>query len=123
MKIGIDISQIAYPNTGVGNYAKELVNNLLKIDKKNEYVLFYSSLRRNFKPSTFNFRPKPKNVQIKIFKFPPILLNLLWNKLHIVPIEWFIGDVDVFITSDWVEPPTKKAKKATKKSAKKKKRR
>jgi len=33
--------------------------------------------------------------------------------LHILPIEKLIGDVDVFISSDWVEPPTQKAKKAT----------
>src|SRR3989338_4918827 len=49
----------------------------------------------------------------KTFKIPPILLDALWNRLHIVPIEWFIGDVDVFISSDWTQPPTKKAKKAT----------
>jgi len=40
-------------------------------------------------------------------------LDLLWNKLHILPIEWLIGDVDIFITSDWTEPPTIRAKKAT----------
>ncbi|MEK7551299.1 MAG: glycosyltransferase, partial [Patescibacteria group bacterium] len=50
---------------------------------------------------------------IKKFKFPPTLLNILWNNLHIMPIENFIGDIDIFISSDWVEPPTKKAKKVT----------
>lgn len=43
---------------------------------------------------------------------PPSLLNLLWNKLHKMPIERFIGPVDLFITSDWTEPPAK-ARKAT----------
>ena len=33
--------------------------------------------------------------------------------MHIFPIEWFIGDIDFFITSDWTEPPVIKAKKAT----------
>lgn len=33
--------------------------------------------------------------------------------MHILPIENFIGDVDVFITSDWTEPPAKNAKKMT----------
>ena len=112
MRIGIDISQLAFEDTGVANYLENLLNALLKIDSRNEYVLFFSSLRRNFQFSIFNFQSNP-NVKIKIFKFPPTLLNLLWNKLHIVPIEWFIGDVDVFITSDWTEPPVKKAKKAT----------
>ncbi|MGH7245377.1 MAG: glycosyltransferase, partial [Candidatus Levyibacteriota bacterium] len=35
-----------------------------------------------------------------------------WNTLHIFPIEWFIGPVDVFISSDWTQPPSR-AKKAT----------
>ena len=50
---------------------------------------------------------------MKRFKMPPSLLDLLWNRMHILPIESLIGDVDVFITSDWTEPPTKKAKKMT----------
>ncbi|MCL4353982.1 glycosyltransferase [Patescibacteria group bacterium] len=110
MKIGIDISQTLYENTGVGNYLTSLVQNLLDQDKENEYILFFSSLRRGVKNSKFSLHPK---VKIRTFKFPPLMFDLLWNKLHIAPIEWFIGDIDVFITSDWTEPPTKKAKKAT----------
>lgn len=115
MKIGIDISQITYEGTGVANYTKNLVENLLKIDKKNEYILFFSSMRKKFLISNFEFLNKSQfsNFQIKEYRFPPTLLDILWNKLHIFPIEWFIGNVDVFITSDWTEPPTKKAKKTT----------
>jgi len=116
VRIGIDISQIAYGQTGVSNYLENLVRNLISVDKNNEYVLFFSSLRRNFQfgsPSgVFNFKSNP-NVSIKQFKLPPSLLDLLWNKLHVFPIENFIGPVDWFITSDWTEPPVKSAKKAT----------
>ena len=112
MKIGIDISQLAYPNTGVANYLKSLVENMVNADSDNEYVLFFSSLRRNFQFSIFNFQSN-NNITIKQFKFPSKLLDLVWNRLHIAPIEWFIGDVDVFITSDWTEPPVKRTKKAT----------
>ncbi len=112
MKIGIDVSQLAYENTGVCNFLSYLVENLIKQDSKNQYILFYSSLRKNFKFQISNFKSNP-NVQIKKFRIPPTLLDLLWNKFHIFPIERFIGDVDVFITSDWTEPPARKAKKAT----------
>lgn len=112
MIIGVDVSQLVYENTGVANYLQNLIQKLLEVDKENEYILFFSGLRRNFQFSIFNFQLNP-NVKIKIFKFPPTLLDLLWNRLHIMPIEWFIGDIDVFITSDWTEPPAKKAKKAT----------
>lgn len=112
MKIGIDISQLAYPNTGVANYLSSLVSAVIKNDDKNEYVLFFSSMRKNFQFSVFNFQSK-SNVSIKKFRFPPSFLSFLWNKLHVVPIESLIGDIDLFITSDWTEPPTKKAKKGT----------
>jgi hypothetical protein len=112
MKIGIDISQLAYPETGVSNYLQDLVSNLLEIDKKNQYILFFSSLRKNLSSQIISLSSKP-NVQLRTFKLPPTLLDLLWNKLHILPIESLIGDVDVFITSDWTEPPARKAKKAT----------
>lgn len=115
MKIGIDISQIAYEKTGVSDYLRNLVQTLTEIDKKNEYILFFSSLRRNFPHSAFALRGKQfsnKNVQVKIFKFPPIFLDFIWNRLHVLPIERLIGKVDLFITSDWTEPPSN-SKKAT----------
>ncbi|MCL4353584.1 glycosyltransferase [Patescibacteria group bacterium] len=112
MRIGIDISQLAYENTGVANYLQNLVSELLRIDKKNEYVLFFSSLRNNSQFSILNSQSN-SNIIMKKFRIPPKLLDLLWNKLHIAPIEWFIGDVDIFITSDWTEPPAQRAKKAT----------
>lgn len=117
MKIGIDISQLAYENTGVANYLKSLVDYLLRIDKENKYILFFSSLRKEFPISNSamqnQFQISNNRIQLKKFKFSPIILDLLWNRLHIAPIEWFVGDIDVFVTSDWTEPPTRKAKKAT----------
>lgn len=108
MRIGIDISQIVYDNAGVSGYLKNLLEALLKIDDKNEYILFFSSLRGKMP----TLKTNSKTV-VKKFKFPPIFLDLIWNKVHIIPIEWLIGDVDVFITSDWTEPPVKYAKKAS----------
>lgn len=121
MRIGIDISQLTHEKTGVAEYLSNLILNLVKIDKENEYVLFFSSMRRKFPISNFTLGlnsgrrqfPIKNNVKIKSFKFPPFLLDLIWNKLHILPIEWLIGDVDIFISSDWTQPPTTKAKKAT----------
>ena len=109
MKIGIDISQTAYPGTGVGNFTQNLVQHLLKIDPQNDYVLFFSSLRKKCPIAVSGFA----NASLKTFKLPPTLLDFLWNRLHVLPIEWLIGDVDVFITSDWTEPPTQRAPKIT----------
>lgn len=117
MKIGIDISQIAYENTGVSLFTKKLVEHLLKIDKENSYILFGSSLRRKDvlekTCNSFDYSNNRKKSIVKLYPFPPIVLDFLWNRLHIFPIEWLIGSVDVFLTSDWTEPPTIRAKKAT----------
>ena len=112
MRIGIDISQVAFGESGVANYLANLVENIIKIDDKNDYILFFSSLRRGFPELGLKIENNPR-VKVKKLKIPPTLLDLIWNKLHILPIEWFVGPVDLFITSDWTEPPTKKAKKAT----------
>ena len=60
-----------------------------------------------------NIKNLPSNLKVRVFKFPPLFLDFLWNRLHLVPIEWFIGEIDLFISSDWTEPPVINAKKAT----------
>lgn len=97
MKVGIDISQTVFLGTGVAVYTQNLILNLLRIDKKNNYVFFGSSLRQHRK----GFWP-----------IPPTILEILWNQFHVFPVENFIGNIDVFHSSDWTQPPTK-AKKVT----------
>ncbi len=103
MKIAIDISQVVY-GTGVSVYTKELVTNLLQTDKDNEYVLFAGTFRR---------REEFNKYKAKIFPVSPTIANLVWNKLHILPIEKLIGKVDVFHSSDWTQPPSKAFKVTT----------
>lgn len=113
MKIAIDISQIAYPGTGVSRYTKNLVDNLLEIDRVNEYVLFAASLRsRRLISELSNEWAKKKNVTLRIFPYPPLLLESLWNRFHLCPIESMIGNIDIFHSSDWLQPPSR-AKKVT----------
>lgn len=103
MKIAIDVSQAIY-GTGVSSYTRFLTKNLQNIDKENEYILYGGSLRRS---------SELKKYANKVFLYPPSLADLVWNKLHKFPIENLLGDVDILHTSDWVEPPTKKAIKVT----------
>lgn len=113
MKIGIDISQTAYENTGVANYLKLLTEKMIENDDKNEYVLFFSSLRKKIPAFAKKLSSGSKRVTLKIKHMPPTMLDVFWNRLHIMPIEDIIGEVDVFISSDWTQPPAKRAKMAT----------
>ncbi len=109
MIIGIDISSVGY-QTGVSNYTLNLVRNLLKVDKSNQYKLFYSSLRLPLPEEIKLLTKYHSNVTICQSKIPPTILQILWNQLRLFPIELFIGKCDIFHTSDWTQPPTFKAK-------------
>lgn len=104
MRIAIDMSQILY-GTGVSHYRENLVKNLLKIDHENEYLLYGGSLRQ-LQILNSKLQILKQKHQVKTFPIPPTLAHFIWNKLHVLPIEKLIGQVDVIHTSDWAEPPS-----------------
>ncbi len=101
LRVGFDISQIAH-HGGVGIYTDQLTKELVKF-KDISWVFFYSLLRKRYKGDLPN---------VKQFPLPPTILELLFNRLRFPPIEYFIGSVDIFHSSDWMQPQTK-AKKIT----------
>lgn len=106
MRIGIDISQICYEGTGVARYVRELVTSLVEKGSSHNFVLFGSSLRKgNVIRSFYKSLNTYPNVSLTYIPLPPTVLEFLWNTLHIVPVEWFTGPIDVFWSSDWTQPP------------------
>lgn len=101
MKVGLDISQIIHPG-GVSGYTKNLASRLQK-NPDVDMVFFFSALRQSYKGELKN---------VKKFRLPPTLFEVLFNRIRNVNIEKFIGPVDIFHSSDWVQPPSK-AKKVT----------
>lgn len=101
IRVGFDISQLVH-NGGVATYTRNLTAELSKI-KELEIVYFYSSLRRSYKENLKN---------VKSYKLPPTLFEILFNRWRNVSIEKFIGPVDVFHSSDWTQPKSR-AKKVT----------
>lgn len=108
MRIGIDISQIVYEGTGVATYVREMVRALVASHSGHEYVLFAASLRRQQELYRF-VASLPERVTLIMVPIPPTVLDILWNRWHIVPVEWFTGRLDIFWSSDWTQPPLQKA--------------
>lgn len=98
MKIAFDISPALY-GTGVSDYTIELTNHLPVLQ------FGYSMRRYQELKNTF---PKAK-----IFPFPPTAMHYLWNKLHILPVENLVGNVDIYHSSDWAQAPSKSKKVTT----------
>ena len=96
VKVGFDISQIIHPG-GVSNYTKNLGLELQKLPDIN-MVFFFSAFRKSYRGDLKN---------VKKFRLPPTLFEVMFNRIRTVGIEKFIGPVDVYHSSDWVQPPVK----------------
>jgi glycosyltransferase involved in cell wall biosynthesis len=111
MRIGLDVSQVVFPGTGVGRYTRELVTALLKVGPENEYVLFGSSLRRLGDLRTFAAQiALPDRVIPKFYPLPPTIAEPIFNVFPRPVIDNFIGSLDVLQTSDWLEPRSRAPK-------------
>lgn len=86
MKIGMEGERANVANpTGVEHYASELIQNLAKIDTKNEYLLYFRT-----RPSE-RFSQLPGNFRTKLIPFPKF-----WTQTRLA-LELMIHPVDVFM--------------------------
>lgn len=96
MRVCIDIQSIIGKPTGVGRYTLELVKAMA--GKSEDITLSY-----------FNFLGRYKgldhflNRQIRII--PGRMYNQLWKRFHFPPMNWFIGNFDVYHFPNFCLPP------------------
>lgn len=106
MKIAIDISQICYEATGVATYTRRLVESLLAIDKTNEYILFGLAFRQ--RKIIEDFFKTCQNINRKVlprfYSIPQGMANFFGNSLHYPDIKLLTGNIDLFHSSDWIQP-------------------
>jgi len=78
MKIGIDCRIYSSKFTGIGRYVYELVHRIAKIDKTNNYILFFKD-KEFIKTEQFpqNFKKILVNIPIYSFKEQTTFLNIL----------------------------------------------
>jgi len=83
MNIGIDVNCIIFEKAGFGRYTYNLVKNLLKIDRKNQYFLYANFIRKKAERGKIIgeliSETKAKNATVRIINFPA-----RWK-------EWLIG--------------------------------
>jgi len=115
MVIGIDISQIVYTGSGVARYVRTLVSAVIRTGREHEFVLFGASLRRRSEFTAFvrSLGADASRVKLVAVPIPPTFLDFVWNQMHILPVEWFTGPLDVFWSSDWTQPPLANARGIT----------
>jgi len=108
LRIGIDgrVLQDLQPS-GIPNYAKNIITEILKIDKINRYIIFYNSFREIEKEI-----PKfDGNVEEKIFHYPNKFLEWFWKIIPYPKIDQVLK-LDIFFSPHFINIPlSEKVKK------------
>lgn len=103
-RIALDYTPAFEQTGGIGRYARELTAALAAIDSSNTFRLFVAGAAKSQlpKPPAENFTWKPTRISAK-------WLARLWHRMGLrVPVEAFIGTVDLYHATDFVLPPTRK---------------
>lgn len=95
MNIAIDASRIVNEKAGVGRYAKNLIENLLEIDRQNKYLLLLAFMRGAKEKEKILSGFRKPNVIIKTWRVPGKLKEMLWRaKFPLV--ERMISSADIY---------------------------
>ncbi len=96
MRIAVDIRPLMEgKTTGVEVYLINLLDNLFKLDNRNEYILFANSFRKIDLPEF-----KYPNVKTVVTRYPNKLFNF-FQKLGFPKIEKIVGGIDLFFSPHW----------------------
>ncbi len=99
MKIGIDIRTLVESRySGVSEFSHNLIKEILKLDKKNKYKLFYNS-SRNLSSRLPKF--EQSNSKIIKTKYPNKIFNNIMQKILGWPKLDRLLDVDLFFLPNW----------------------
>lgn len=101
--IALDYTPAYEQGAGIGRYVRELVAALARLDTTTEYRLFVSGLNK-----ANSLPPIAANFHWRTTPLSPLWLSRLWHRLQIpLPVELFVGSVDLYHSTDFVLPPVR----------------
>lgn len=111
MRIGFDVRPFLKEETGVGIYFKNLLFELARLDRENEYCLFSASWKDRFQASKI---PPFHKTQFRDLRWPVKAVNFLWYRLGRPRLEYvFKADLDLTHSPTPMILPTKGKKIVT----------
>jgi glycosyltransferase involved in cell wall biosynthesis len=113
MRVVVDVTPLAMPRTGIGNYVLGMLRGLTEAGPEHEIVAFSAVAppgRRRIEQSLDGVP-----VRRRLIVVPPRshYWRTAWSRLGRGPVEWLVGPLDVFHFSDWMYPPQRHGVRAT----------
>src|SRR3954467_13361218 len=111
LRIVVDVSPLARPRTGIGNYLRGMVAGLTQASAgEHELVAFGPSGARGRGRIREALAGLPVAVRLPLL---PHIVRTAWSRSQRFPIERVVGELDVFHFSDWMYPPQRGGVRAT----------
>ncbi|MBI5472945.1 MAG: glycosyltransferase family 4 protein [Ignavibacteriae bacterium] len=107
MRIAFDVSYIQTNRAGIGRHAVQLLSSLLSADTENEYVLHGWSFGLDMQAVSSLADTRAK---LSVARIPGVVKRFYWNTLAVPSVGTFVGEIDVFHSTDPSLPPVRNAK-------------
>ena len=106
MRVGLDATPLLGQRSGVGRYVEGLLTGLRELTEPERVtpVLTTFSLR-----GATPTGPATQGAEHARRRLPARLLQPLWARTSLPPVEWLSGRVDAFHATNFVLPPTRRA--------------
>jgi len=100
-KIAIDYTPAYEQGGGIGRLVRDLISEFQTIPSPHEYRLFVSGLQKSKRLESL-----PSNFSWRSTRLSPTWLARIWQRARMpIPVEVFVGDVDLYHATDFVLPP------------------
>ncbi len=106
MRIALDCTPLLGQRTGIGHYTANLLTELVPLAADDSLVA-----------TAFSFRGRdqleeavPTGVEVAARPAPARALRAMWSHGTLPPVEWLTGRIDLFHATNFVLPPTRRAR-------------
>jgi glycosyltransferase involved in cell wall biosynthesis len=113
VRIVVDVTPLALPRTGIGNYVVGMLRGLTEADGAHEIVAFSAVAPPGKRRIEQELEGLP--IEKRLILVPPKshYWRTAWSRVGRGPVERLVGPLDVFHFSDWMYPPQRGGVRAT----------
>ncbi|HET8653173.1 MAG TPA: glycosyltransferase family 1 protein [Gaiellaceae bacterium] len=113
MRIVVDVTPLALPRTGIGNYVLGMLRGLAEAGPDHEVVAFSAVAPPGRRRIEQALAGVPVSKRFVVVPPKSHWWRTAWSRLGRGPVEWLAGELDVFHFSDWMYPPQRGGIRAT----------
>jgi glycosyltransferase involved in cell wall biosynthesis len=113
LRIVVDVTPLALPRTGIGNYVLGMLRGLTEAGPEHEIVAFTAVAPPGKRRIEEALDGVPLERRLVVVPPKSHYWRTAWSRLGRGPVEWLAGPLDVFHFSDWMYPPQRGGVRAT----------